>query len=190
MKATRHATHVLLLALWMALVWTGAWVHGPGMAAPLRAAGQSPEQAQIEKGRVTVSQVCVGCHAGIMRMLEVKTQSREEWRDTVHSMIGRGALVLPDEIEPLVEYLVANAGRGRPRTASTAAAANQGTAPGAEANAVLAQRCQSCHDLERATTKSASESWDAVLDRMTTLGAAVTPAERQTLLEHLNGLAR
>jgi cytochrome c5 len=197
MKATRHATHVLLLALWMALVWTGAGVHGPGMAAPLPAAGQSPEQAvgseqaQIEKGRVTVSQVCVGCHAGIMRMLEVKTQSREEWRDTVHSMIGRGALVLPDEIEPLVAYLVTSAGRGRPQASAPAAAARtgQGT-PGAQAHVILQQRCRICHDLELATTKPESEDWDAVLDRMATLGASLTPAERQTLIEHLDGLER
>jgi hypothetical protein len=93
-------------------------------------------------------------------------------------MIGRGAQVLPDEIEPLTAYLVASAGRGRPQASS----------PGAEASAILARRCQQCHDIERATTKPASEDWHTIIDRMITLGASVTPAEQQTLIEYLSGL--
>ena len=32
--------------------------------------------------------------------------------------------------------------------------------------------------------------WETVVDRMVTLGASVTPAEQQTLLEYLNGLEK
>ena len=182
MKAKHHARIILPLALWIAVVWTAADLHGTGMGAQVPAAPQSPQQAQIEKGRVAVAQVCVGCHGaggGITRMLEVRKRSADEWRETVLSMIARGAQVLPDEIEPITTYLVATAGRGRPPAAAAAA--------GAGASAVLARRCLQCHDLERATTKPASGDWNTTIDRMVTLGASLTPGERQTLIEYLTG---
>ena len=192
MKASPQAGNIILITLWIVMVWIAVDVQGTGMEAPLPVAGQSAQELQIERGRVVVTQVCVGCHGGIMRMLEIREKSEEEWRDTVHSMIGRGAQILPDEIEPLTAYLVASTGRGRPQASSpvsSADAANQGPL-GAEAGAILAQRCQQCHDIERATTRTTSEDWPTVLDRMITLGASVTLAERQTLIEYLTGLEK
>jgi hypothetical protein len=115
-----------------------------------------------------------------MRMLEVRKRSTEEWRETVFSMIGRGAQVFPDEIEPITAYLVASAGRGRPQT----------SAPAAGADAILARRCQQCHDLEKAVTKTAAEDWTTVIERMIKRGAAVTPAEQQILIPYLTGLQK
>jgi len=168
---------------WIVVLGIGAAIEGTAVAARLPVAAQDAQQAQIEKGKVAVTQVCVGCHqggGGIMRMLEVRTRSAEEWRETVYRMIGRGAQVFPDEIEPMTAYLVATAGRGRPQTSS----------PAAGADAILARRCQQCHDLERATTKPTSEDWTTIIDRMITLGASVTPAEQQTLIEYLAGLKK
>ena len=189
MTTTRTLRNVLPLALWIVTVWTAVEAQGTGAAAPLPVAGQSAEQSQIdqiEKGRATVAQVCVGCHARIMGMLAVKEKSEDAWRDTVHSMIGRGAQVLPDEIEPLTAYLVASTGANRPQAPSPAGDAG---GSGSAANAILAERCQFCHDIVTATAKlDSAESWGAVIDRMVTFGATVTPAERQTLIEHLDGL--
>jgi cytochrome c5 len=111
-------------------------------------------------------------------------------------MIGRGAQVFPDEIEPLTAYLTATGGQRPPQPAGgapaeggrrgrpAAAAAGAGDA---DATAILARRCQLCHDLAMATTKPATaESWDSIIDRMVKLGAAVTPAEHQTLIAYLN----
>ena len=188
-------------ALWMVMVWMTVDIEGTGMAAPLPVARQSSQQPQIEKGRVAVTQVCVGCHGGgIMRMLEIRKKSADEWRDTVLRMIGRGALVFPDEIEPLTAYLVASAGRGRPQASSpvpltvadqSAAAATTNQGPlGAEGNAILARRCGQCHDLEKARTRPASGDWRTIIDRMAALGASVTPAEQQTLIDYLTGLEK
>ena len=192
MKANRHAGNILLLTLWIVMVWVAVDVRGTEMAAPLAAAAQSSEQLQIEKGRTAVTQLCVGCHGGIQRMLEIRKRSEDEWRDTIYAMIGRGAQVLPDEIEPLVAYLVASAGAGRQQppsaTSPATATTNQGLPGTGEADAILAQRCLQCHDIERAITRSTPDDWETVIDRMVTLGASVTPAERQTLLEYLNGL--
>jgi hypothetical protein len=66
-------------------------------------------------------------------------------------------------------------------------ATNQAAGAAEEATAILARRCQQCHDLERARTQPAAADWNAVLDQMVTLGAALTAAERQTLIEYLNG---
>jgi hypothetical protein len=41
-----------------------------------------------------------------------------------------------------------------------------------------------------ATTKLPSEDWNAVIAKMMTYGAKVTPADQQKLIEYLNGLAK
>ena len=98
-------------------------------------------------------------------------------------MIGRGAQVFPDEIEPITAYLAASAGRGRPQASSAAWSRSRGQpfCRGAASNATTSRR---------ATTKPASEEWPAVIDRMIRLGAALTPAEQQTLLAYLTGLKK
>jgi hypothetical protein len=55
----------------------------------------------------------VACHTNILRMLQVHTKTPQQWRDTVYSMISRGAQVMPGEIEPVTAFLAANAGSNR-----------------------------------------------------------------------------
>ena len=178
------------LALWVGAVWMGVRVEGADSAP---AAAQTAPPTEIEKGRIALTSVCQGCHGGgIMRMLESRNKSADEWRETVYRMIGRGAQVFPDEIEPMTAYLVATAGRGRSQqaAASPAAAAAGGRPQATEAAAILARRCQLCHDLQKATALPASQQWDAVIDRMVVLGAAVSPAEHQTLVAYLTTLQK
>jgi mono/diheme cytochrome c family protein len=75
-----------------------------------RAQGDDP---RIEKGRVVVAQVCTTCHTTLGRMLQVHKQTREQWRDLVFFMISRGAQVMPNEIDAVTAFLVANSGRER-----------------------------------------------------------------------------
>ena len=103
------------LAVWMVAVWAAPGVEGtsgaPRVLVPVQAA--PAPQADIEKGKAAVTQICVGCHDGgaIMRMVAVRKKTADEWRDTVYRMIGRGAQVFPDEIEPLTAYLTATGGQ-------------------------------------------------------------------------------
>ena len=90
------------------------------MLMPITIQGQSGSDPQVEKGRVVVSQVCTTCHTTLGRMLQVHKQTREQWRDLVFFMISRGAQVMPDEIDAVTAFLVANSGRERP-AARTAA---------------------------------------------------------------------
>jgi cytochrome c5 len=183
------------LAVWMVAVWMAPGVEGtsaaPRVLVPAQAA--PAPQPEVERGRAALTQVCVGCHGnGILRMVEQRKKTEQEWRETVYRMIGRGAQVFPDEIEPLTAYLTATGGQrrqqaGAPAEGRRGRAAEATTTADGDATAILARRCQLCHDLAKATTKPASaESWDAIIDRMVVLGASVTPAEHQTLIAYLN----
>ena len=83
------------------------------MFIPVAARAQG-DDAQVEKGRAVVAQVCTTCHTTLGRMLQVHKQTREQWRDLVFFMISRGAQVMPDEIDAVTAFLVANSGRERP----------------------------------------------------------------------------
>lgn len=163
---------ILSLAVWMLVMTVGS----------LEA--QSNDQAQIEKGRQAVGQVCVACHNNIMRMVQIHKKSAAQWKDTVYSMISRGALILPDEIDPLAAFLASNAGR----TQSSGSARQE--LPESEGKTLLERNCQQCHELDTATQKTASEDWNTVISKMVTYGAKVSPAEQQKLVEYLSGLAK
>jgi mono/diheme cytochrome c family protein len=85
---------------------------------PVAARAQGTADPQIEKGRAVVAQVCTTCHTTLGRMLQVHKQTREQWRDLVFFMISRGAQVMPDEIDAVTAFLVANSGREQPAARS------------------------------------------------------------------------
>jgi len=84
------------------------------LAAPATIAAQGADEAQIEKGRAVVAQVCTTCHTTLGRMLQVHKQTPQQWKDLVYFMISRGAQLMPDEIEPVAAFLAATAGRANP----------------------------------------------------------------------------
>jgi mono/diheme cytochrome c family protein len=97
---------VAVVAIMLVISWPGT------------AGAQRGDDPQIEKGRVVVAQVCTTCHTTLGRMLQVHKQTREQWRELVFFMISRGAQVMPDEIEAVTAFLVANSGRERPAARS------------------------------------------------------------------------
>jgi cytochrome c5 len=140
-------------------------------------------QGDTEKGRQTVQQVCAACHNNALRMIQSQKRSADQWRDTVYSMIGRGAHVFPEEIDPLVAFLVANSGRSQTSATPTGQAA-----PASEGRAILERSCQECHDLAMATKKPTGKDWSAVVATMIEHGARVSATDQQKLIEYLNGL--
>jgi mono/diheme cytochrome c family protein len=158
---TRSLT-VATVAVWMSV-------------APLAA-----QTERIEKGRQVVAQVCATCHTTIGRMVQVHKQTPEQWKDTVYFMISRGAQVMPDEVEPVVAFLAATAG-------SNSAAGRGRQTTEVDGGAILQRTCQQCHELATASKKLDSEEWDAVVTRMMSYGARLTPADRQKLIDYLKG---
>ena len=88
------------------------------MSWPSTVGAQRSDDPQIEKGRVVVAQACTTCHTTLGRMLQVHKQTQEQWRELVFFMISRGAQVMPDEIDAVTAFLVANSGRERPAARS------------------------------------------------------------------------
>jgi mono/diheme cytochrome c family protein len=165
----------------MKVVFLIAWI-SIGVAG---AAGQSKEQADIEKGRVALGQACVQCHN--LRGIQSQRKTLQQWRDTVYGMIGRGGMILPDEIEPIAAYLGATYGPNSPRTPPPA----QQQLPASEGRAILQRSCTQCHDLQTAIGKSASQQeWTDIIVRMVGAGASITPTEQQTLVQYLTTLTR
>jgi cytochrome c2 len=136
----------------------------------------------MKKGTEAIGKACQACHGNIARMLQVEHRTAAQWKNTVYSMIGRGAHIFPDEIDPLVAYLAASHG---PSTASPASAAR--VLPAGDGKSILERACQQCHSLETAT-KTGPRDWTTVVTTMATYGAAVTPAEQKTLVEYLQKL--
>jgi mono/diheme cytochrome c family protein len=97
---------LVLVAMTLVLSW------------PSTVGAQRGDDPQIEKGRVVVAQVCTTCHTTLGRMLQVHKQTQEQWRELVFFMISRGAQVMPDEIDAVTAFLVANSGRERPAARS------------------------------------------------------------------------
>ena len=62
------------------------------------------------EGRLIVEDVCSVCHS--VDMVTARGRSREEWQAVVDMMIGQGAPLHDDEIEPVVRYLSENFGKG------------------------------------------------------------------------------
>jgi mono/diheme cytochrome c family protein len=88
----RRPKTLLSLIVWNLLVWISVAHLSEGMIAAQVSASAAPDQqAQIEKGRQVVAQVCAACHTTILRMVQVHKLSAEEWKDTVYFMISRGA---------------------------------------------------------------------------------------------------
>lgn len=169
-----------------------------GMAAGQTSASADAQRGQtpIEKGREAVGEVCVACHTNILRMVQIHKESPGEWRDTVYSMIARGAQLSPDEIEGVIAYLAANGGNkaetagGSPQEGARGARSGAPQTAEAEGRAILQRSCQQCHDLATASAKKSSEDWNQVMAKMIGFGAKLSPADAQKLAEYLDGIGK
>ncbi len=88
----------------MALFLVATQYVGTGRGSP------PTEPLQVEEGREAFGQACVQCHG--MSRTQIPRKTADGWRNPVYSMISRGAPVMPDEIEPLIDYLSATYGPG------------------------------------------------------------------------------
>jgi cytochrome c2 len=195
MQVRYKRNKIFSLMVWNLVLWVSAAPLATRVAAQ-SANFSSDQQTQIEKGRQVAAQVCATCHTTIVRMVQVHKQSREQWKDTVYFMISRGAQIMPDEVEPVTAYLAA-ASAGGPQTITEAPTGGRAGArgagqqtPGGDGAAILQSTCRQCHELATATTKLASEDWNAVIGKMTSYGVRLTPADQQKLIDYLNGLAK
>ena len=141
----RRTTQTTLIGLtavmWLLTAAAGAARPQGGSAAPAQSA-DAAQMEQIAKGRQAVGIVCVGCHNNIMRMVQIHKKTPAQWRSTVYSMIGRGAMILPEEIGPLTAFLSSVTAAGaQPAPAAGAGAAAQSLPQRAAASAPSTAQC-------------------------------------------------
>jgi cytochrome c5 len=191
----RSRKHIFDPPLCGALLCIAAIVVSSGIGLAQTPANTQKDQPQIDEGKKTVGEVCVACHTNILRMVQIHEESPGEWRDTVYSMVARGAQLTPDEIGSVTAYLVSVASKSQP-TASEPEKSGRSVQAGSqqtgelEGRAVLQRTCQQCHDLATATAKLTNEDWNAIIARMTGYGARLSPGDQQNLIEYLEGLAK
>jgi cytochrome c5 len=142
------------------------------------------------KGKALVASVCVGCH-----LLETALNTRataEQWRDTVQTMIDRGALITSEEAAVIASYLgehygPTQAGSGRLTPPAPSGSTEQSAfPPDGPGKDLLARKCFQCHregmwkDL-----RQDRRAWEGVLYRMVGRGALWTEEEINTMAEYL-----
>jgi cytochrome c5 len=158
------------------------------------ASAQSADQQQIEKGKQVMGQACTQCHG--IRYMQVQRKSREQWKNAVYAMISTGALVMPDEIDPLVAYLAATYGPNSPATPISGGNRDSGMdagtgLPEGPAKILVVENCQTCHSLQTATAKARTRAeWNEVIGRMVKIGAKLNEAEQTKVIDYLSALGQ
>jgi len=159
---------------------------GPLLArlAPGPAVSQPFALLQAPEGNEIFGLACTGCHG--LRETQLQRKTADQWRNTVYSMISRGAPLLPDEIEPLTAYLAATYGTDSPPPSSGGVSSQGGTAlPEGPGRSILVGNCASCHGLELPLNLRKSEAdWKRTISRMVDFGANLTPQEQEILAKY------
>ncbi len=147
-------------------------------------AGNSLEPVQELDGQEIFGRACVQCHG--MRELQIQRKSADLWRNTVYSMISRGAPLMSDEIEPLTTYLAANWGpESSPPDRGTERSQEENTLPDEPGRAIFVGNCAVCHSLDVPLNLRRSEAqWNATISEMVAYGANITPQEQERLVKY------
>jgi len=157
---------------------------GTGRGSPGGTVAPFAEPLQVEEGREAFGQACVQCHG--MGRTQIQRKTADRWRDTVYSMISRGAPVMPDEIEPLIDYLAATYGPGAtPPAVGGAGSQGESALPDGPGRAIFVGNCAACHSMELPLNMRQSEAeWNATISQMVTYGAQITPQDQEILVKY------
>lgn len=178
-----------------------------GQAAPPPASAAAPKPVELPEGdgKPIATEYCQMCHK--LTNLTKAHKNLDDWKDTIHTMIDRGASIPDDKIDTLAQYLVKNfgpkdtaPGANAPATApSTPASSPDAAAPKspAPANAVVelpegdgkaiaTENCQACHKLTNLTKAHKNlDDWKDTVQTMIDRGANVPPEKVDILVQYL-----
>ncbi len=129
---------------------------------PAGAVWQRADPASLPdgKGKELVATMCIGCHD--LNTALSRRATANEWRDTVATMVERGAQVPSADAAVIVAYLAEHFGAAAP--AAGAAAASLPDGPGKD---VLVNKCSQCHGQTMWNDlRQDRRAWEGVLYRM------------------------
>jgi mono/diheme cytochrome c family protein len=131
----------------------------------------------------------------------------DDWKDTIHTMIDRGADIPDDKIDNLAQYLAKNFGPKDAAPAANAPAAAPTTKaptpdaaapkspapanavvelPDGDGKAIATENCQACHKLTNLTKAHKNlDDWKETVQTMIDRGANVPPEKVDILVQYL-----
>jgi cytochrome c5 len=178
-----------------------------GQAAPPPAAPSAPKPVELPEGdgKPIATEFCQMCHK--LTNLTKAHKNLDDWKDTIHTMIDRGASIPDDKIDTLAQYLAANFGPKDAVPAANALAAAPATPapspnaaapsaptpakvvvelPDGEGKAIATENCQACHKLTNLTKAHKNlDDWKETVQTMIDRGANVPADQVDTLLQYL-----
>jgi cytochrome c5 len=178
-----------------------------GQAAPPPAATPAPKPVELPEGdaKPIAVEFCQDCHR--LTNLTKAHKNLDDWKDTIHTMIDRGARIPDEKIDVLAQYLVTNFGPKDAAAAANAQAAVPSTptpSPGAAApstpaparavvelpdgdgKAIATENCQACHKLTNLTKAHKNlDDWKDTVQTMIDRGANVPADQVDILVQYL-----
>lgn len=183
-------------------------IQDAGQAAPpAPAAPAAPKPVELPEGdgKPIAVEFCQDCHR--LTNLAKAHKNLDDWTDTIHTMIDRGARIPDEKIDALAKYLVANFGPKADAPAANAAevapatpaAVQAASAPSAPApakavvelpegdgKAIATENCQLCHKLTNLTRAHKNlDDWKETVQTMIDRGANVPADQVDTLVQYL-----
>lgn len=175
-----------------------------GQTAPPPAPAPAPKPVELPEGdgKPIATEYCQVCHK--LTNLTKAHKNLDDWKDTIHTMIDRGADIPDDKIDTLAQYLAKNFGPKDAAAAATAPAtpapAPDAAAPGTPApakaavvelpdgdgKAIATENCQACHKLTNLTKAHKNlDDWKDTVQTMIDRGANVPEDQIDTLVQYL-----
>jgi len=132
-------------------------------------------------GRDLVAVACTQCHG--LAMITTLRDGPAGWKYTVQEMVLRGAQLLPEEADTVVQYLSKNFGPG---TSPMQSGVKGPPLPEGAGKQLVETRCTLCHDLGKVTAAARSkEEWDRIVKNMAARGLTARPEEINTITSYL-----
>ncbi len=178
-----------------------------GQAAPPPAASSAPKPVELPEGdgKPIATEYCQMCHK--LTNLTKAHKNLDDWKDTIQTMIDRGASIPDDKVDILAQYLATNFGsKDAVPAANTPAAAPATPAPSPDAaapsapapakavvelpdgdgKAIATENCQACHKLTNLTKAHKNlDDWKDTVQTMIDRGANVPADQVDTLVQYL-----
>jgi cytochrome c5 len=175
--------------------------------APPPAAPSAPKPVEMPdgEGKPVAMEFCQDCHR--LTNLTKAHKDLDDWKDTIHTMIDRGARIPDEKIDTLAQYLFTNFGPKDSAAVNAAAAAPSATAPAPDAatpntpppakavvvelpegdgKAIATENCQACHKLTNLTKAHKDlDDWKDTVQTMIDRGANVPPDKVDILVQYL-----
>jgi mono/diheme cytochrome c family protein len=178
-------------------------------ATPPPSAPPQPKKVELPEGegKSLALDYCQDCHR--LTNLSRSHKSPEDWKETVDTMVDRGARLPPENVDALVQYLSKNFGPKTDAPATGAAAPDPSAAaspapaapdaaqtapasakkvelPEGDGKAIATENCQACHKLTNLTKAHKSlDEWRDTVKTMMDRGADVPADQLETLVQYL-----